>query len=488
MHTRWIIHVTMGALCLVVVRPAGSNDSRESDDPVMPLKAACVSQDTQQAVERALEFLEKDAAKWRKERGCATCHHGTMTVWALSEARSQGHTVNVETLEDTVRWTKDQFVPRFNKPRDPRPGWNLVSIPAIYLGVMAQSLPILTRDEINQIAVHLARHQEEDGAWLMPPAANGAPPTWESRETLALWALLAWEPSVPADPQEAAAARVNREKATKWLSENKPTETTQSIGLRLLVDLRTGKSAEECEARINWLLSRQNSDGGWSQVTDSPSDAYATGQALWVLSFAGVKQDRPEIGRAVSFLVANQREDGSWPMTCRSHPGVDTTRQRNPVPITYFGSAWATLGLVRSSPPALDLAARQQRAFDSIRAFGGTFELDEASPGKPVVSVKVVYEVDDQELMTLTPLLTAFPDLKTLQFKSARITDAGLVSLNSLAQLQSLSLENAAVTDAGLVHLKPLTHLEELNLKGTNVTDVGVQDFQTAMPRVKVVR
>ena len=56
------------------------------------------SAEARKAVERGLAFLEADAAKWRKERKCATCHHGTMTVWALSEAKSQGYAVAAETL------------------------------------------------------------------------------------------------------------------------------------------------------------------------------------------------------------------------------------------------------------------------------------------------------------------------------------------------------------------------------------------------------
>src|SRR5262249_49813116 len=128
------------------------------------------------AVERGLAFLEKDAAKWRKERGCATCHHGTMTVWALSEAKSQGYSVSAETLLGTTDGRQDRLVPRFSSSRDPRPGWNLVSVPAIYLGAMSQSLPVLSRQEINKVAVHLTAHQEEDGAWLTPPSGNGAPP------------------------------------------------------------------------------------------------------------------------------------------------------------------------------------------------------------------------------------------------------------------------------------------------------------------------
>lgn len=442
------------------------------------------TQKTQQSIARAMEFMEKDAAKWRKERGCATCHHGTLTIWALSEAKSQGYTVNAESLADNVQWTKDQFVSRFSKPRDSRPGWNLVSVPAIYLGVMSQNLSILSRDEINKTAVHLARHQEEDGAWLLPPPENGQPPTWESRETLALLALLAWEGHVPADPKDAAAAGAAKEKAVAWLGKNKPTETTQATLLRLLLDVRRAKPAQP---GIDTLLKRQNADGGWGQVKDSPSDAYATGQVLYVLSFAGVKNDRAEI-KAVSFLVKTQREDGSWQMATRNHPGTDVTRKRHPVPITYFGSAWATLGLVRSVPPVLEIAKRQQKAFDEIRRLSGTFQVDDKSPDKPVTQVDIRYELDDEELAHLAGRLTAFPQLVTLQFKSPKITDAGLAPLKSLALLRSLTLENATITDAGLAHLKALSYLETLNLKGTKVTDAGVQDFQKALPKAKVNR
>ena len=50
----------------------------------------------------------------------------------------------------------------------------------------------------------------------------------------------------------------------------------------------------------------------------------------------------------MAFLVATQKADGSWPMTSRAQPGAKPFK--NPVPITYFGSAWATLGLLRSTP------------------------------------------------------------------------------------------------------------------------------------------
>ena len=158
------------------------------------------------------------------------------------------------------------------------------------------------------------------------------------------------------------------------------------------------------------------------------------------------------------------------------------------MPITYFGSAWATLGLVRFVPPPIDLATRQQRAIDAIRMYGGTHDVDENIAGKPVVKVKIVYEVDDQELAQLVDLLTAFPELRSLTFKSARISDAGLTHLQNLPELRSLSLENAAVTDVGLASLTRLARLEELVLKGTQVTDAGVREFQTRQGQIRIAR
>jgi squalene cyclase len=109
-----------------------------------------------------------------------------------------------------------------------------------------------------------------------------------------------------------------------------------------------GKPPKDLVPQIDGLLGRQNADGGWGQDQDLPSDAYATGQALYFLNLAGVPADRAEVRRGVAFLVATQKDDGSWPMTSRAHPGAKP--MTNPVPITYFGSAWATMGLMRSVP------------------------------------------------------------------------------------------------------------------------------------------
>jgi hypothetical protein len=352
---RMIPAVTFLALALALlcalavgVRPARPADLKTKAS----LDAAVSPQQIRKAAERGLAFLQNDAAKWRKERKCATCHHGTMTVFAFAEATSQGYAGAAATLAEAAKWTRERLKD-IARPRDPRPGWKMVNTPAIYLALMAQAVPgqqAVSAEDLKQIAGHLLRHQEADGswAWSSAPPKNRPPPFFESDEVATLLAYMALGPHVPADPGKKSEARDGRGRASAWLGKVKASDTTQAAALQLLVKVRAGGPAKDLGPEIDRFLCLQNKDGGWGQLHDRPSDAYATGQALYVLSLAGVRSDRREVARAAAFLVASQKQDGSWPMTPRAHPGA--TPANNTVPITYFGSAWATLGLMRSGP------------------------------------------------------------------------------------------------------------------------------------------
>lgn len=318
-----------------------------------PKKDAPTTAQVQKAAERGVEFLVADATKWRKEKECATCHHGAMTIWALAEARSRGYAVKEETLADVVKWTKDRLFANLDKPRDTRPGYSMVNSPALYLSAMAQAVTkqdALTADDLKKIAGHLVRHQEKGGewAWSAAPAANRPPPFFESDEVATLLADIALAPQVPADPKAKSEVRDAREKGLAWLAKEKPTGTTQALAFRLFRDARAGKPAKELQPQIDALLKRQNKDGGWGQLTEAASDAYATGQVLYFLNIAGVKADAKEMRRGIAFLVTTQKDDGSWPMTRRGHPGV--TPGNFTWPIVHLGSAWATIALARNAP------------------------------------------------------------------------------------------------------------------------------------------
>src|SRR5205814_6506113 len=143
-------------------------------------------------------------------------------------------------------WTKDRLLDRIDKPRDTRPGWSMVSTPALYLALMAQAVPkqqAVSADELKRIAGHLLRHQEADGAWswASAPAQNRPPPVFESDEIATLLASLALQRQVPADPKEKSAVRDSRDRAAAWLRKSTPNDTTQAAALRLFVRAKAGE-------------------------------------------------------------------------------------------------------------------------------------------------------------------------------------------------------------------------------------------------------
>ena len=72
---------------------------------------------------------------------------------------------------------------------------------------------------------------------------------------------------------------------------------------------------------VNWLKSKQNSDGGWGEVCESYEDRSLMGcgpstpsQTSWALLslFATGEVDSKAASRGVEYLVATQNQDGSW--------------------------------------------------------------------------------------------------------------------------------------------------------------------------------
>ncbi|MBC7855118.1 MAG: hypothetical protein IAF94_16935, partial [Pirellulaceae bacterium] len=175
------------------------------------------------------------------------------------------------------------------------------------------------------------------------------PPINESQTTDAAWIIMTLQGETGADapePQRAALA-----KAIAWLDAAKPSDLHQDKVLKVLLAARAGQPREKMQATIDELFALQRADGGWSQtVPEMKSDAFATGQTLYALALAGYTAERPEIKRAINFLIATQQPDGSWPMLSRSTPDGSPGSSKLLTPINCGAASWATLGLARLAP------------------------------------------------------------------------------------------------------------------------------------------
>jgi squalene-hopene cyclase-like protein len=317
------------------------------------------TQQVHRTVDRAIAYMQTESAAWLKTRKCAACHHVPMPLWALSEAERQGYAIDkkfVAEATESLLGSRDKLMaskifPNPADPPDPRPQARGLNMGLPFLAVAAQSLPALNegqKQSLKLIAEEIVRKQQPDGSWKFF-ATLRRPPINESQTTDAAWIIMALEgqsgPGAPKSQREALA------KAVAWLDAAKRSDLHQDKVLKVLMGVRSGKPRKALQTTIDDLVALQRADGGWSQtVPELKSDAFATGQTIYVLSLAGFSAEQPEIKRGIDFLVATQKPDGSWPMISRSTPDGSPGSAKLLTPINCAASSWATLGLVRLVP------------------------------------------------------------------------------------------------------------------------------------------
>ena len=313
----------------------------------------------QQTVDRAIVYMQAESAAWLKSRQCAACHHVPMPLWALSEAERQGYAIDKKFVVDTIEsllGSRDKLLaskifPNPADPPDPRPQGRGLNLGLPFLAVAARSLPSLEegqKQSLKLIAEEIVNKQQPDGSWEYF-ATLRRPPINECQTTDAAWVIMALEGETGPDAPESQRAALS--KAIAWLDAAKLSDIHQDKVMKVLMGVRSAKPRETMQTTIDELLALQRADGGWSQtVPEMKSDAFATGQTLYVLSLAGYTAERSEIKRGIDFLVATQTPDGSWPMISRSTPDGSPGSSKLLTPITCAASSWATLGLAKLAP------------------------------------------------------------------------------------------------------------------------------------------
>jgi hypothetical protein len=122
------------------------------------------------------------------------------------------------------------------------------------------------------------------------------------------------------------------------------------MAFRLLGLRWAGADASDTGAAAAALLRQQRGDGGWAQLPTLPTDAYATGLALFALHEGGALavSDRA-FRRGAEYLLRTQLADGSWFVQTRSFPLQPFVGTRFPHGRSQFsslaGTCWASMAL-----------------------------------------------------------------------------------------------------------------------------------------------
>lgn len=292
---------------------------------------------------RALPYLIDEGIAWMEERECVSCHQVPYQLWSLRSAARAGLTVDAGKLAEWSDWSLDWRRWNNAKARGTEAevvAGNVDTIAALLMGRDRQP----EQPEGAWVAGfvdHLVQTQAADGSWKaggQRPLAK-LPPR-EVTEITTRWAMEALRSAGDTEKVKAAL-----EKARAWLAAGQAAGlSTEWHALRLLTEGGTTREA---------LLALQKPGGGWGWLASDPPDALGTGIALYALARDGVPFADPAIQRALRFLEGTQRPDGSWP--------VPSTRakDKNKIAATssYWGTAWAAIGLLEFREPTASSAA-----------------------------------------------------------------------------------------------------------------------------------
>jgi len=228
-------------------------------------------------------------------------------------SRQHGFKIDETLFRAQARFTHESFRTRADDLRDGT-GIGGKSMTVGY-GLWTLHLANWDRDTTTSAMItYLLKTQAEDGRFwsntVRPPLEDSA----FTATTIVAYYMEKFVPTSDASEVEHAVARAKR-----WLLQNQPKtqedRNSRFWGLQLL-----GADREQVESARAAVLDGQRPDGGWAQMAEMKSDAYATGQTLFVLRETGLPVDHSTYQRGVRFLLDTQLEDGTWHVKTRSKP------------------------------------------------------------------------------------------------------------------------------------------------------------------------
>ncbi|QDT06121.1 hypothetical protein K227x_45280 [Rubripirellula lacrimiformis] len=156
-----------------------------------------------------------------------------------------------------------------------------------------------------------------------------------------------------ASPQQRPRVAVARKAADEWLAT--ALLVSQQDRLWRLWGLHHLGGDDEIKRSVREdILAAQQSDGGWSETSQRPSDALSTGQTIFMLCRTGTAPDHPAIIRGGDFLLRTQYPDGSWKFESHATPVQPFFDNGDPHGKNQFisvaATAWATSALLQSLP------------------------------------------------------------------------------------------------------------------------------------------
>ena len=285
-----------------VVRTLGGTPK----DLAKPVRLSGELPDKRTAITHSVQLLERTSDQFFHKSGCFACHEQPAAEFASAAARAKGIPVDEKAEHERILQITSTINPVALEGAAALGGAdnNLYAVEALVrAGYPSNRIT-------DYLAANLAMSQGGDGGWHLPGYSRSPIQDSDfSRTAMALRALKTYGP-----PGRADEMKQRMERGKQWLVHAEPV-ILEDLDMRLVGVAAAGASAAELRRLAEPILTQQRSDGGWAQRQGYPSDAYATGMTIWALNEAGVM--RPD-AKAVKFLLATQKDDGSWHVASRA--------------------------------------------------------------------------------------------------------------------------------------------------------------------------
>lgn len=318
--------------------------------------------DVETAVRRGLQCVQRAAVNWHSNEDCFSCHHHTLPMLASREGSKVGLPWDTDWMEVQADSTYSYFEQRVD---DMNVGAHVPGGAAtVGYGLWALSLDEHPSDETTTAMVNyllqiqgVVRRQDgrspeltnvSRGRWI---ASCRRAPLQASMVGDTVLSLIGIERY--ASEQQRPRAAIARLEADRWLA-SVPLASQQDRLWRLWGLHHLGGD-DDIKRRVrDAILAAQQNDGGWGETSERPSEAFSTGQTIFMLCHAGIAPDDPAITRGRDFLLRTQHADGSWKFESHVKPVQPFFDNGDPHGKNQFisvaATAWATAALVQLMP------------------------------------------------------------------------------------------------------------------------------------------
>jgi squalene-hopene/tetraprenyl-beta-curcumene cyclase len=277
------------------------------------------------SLDKAVAFMDDAARTWNTTRGCVTCHtNGLYLIARASKADFTRAAAYRETRKLASSYLKD-YVSGGKSQKGQRGAVEGLVATASFLAISDMAtqrrLSATTREGLD----YIWGLQSEEGAWSEWLKCRWPPYEVDDHfgATLAAVAL----GKTPSSYRRRKTTRAAEQKLRSYLGAHPPANLHhKGMMLWVAANLEDVVAPKQRDRWVRELREHQRDDGGWrlsdlgddqwrrpkDEAAQLPSDAYATGFAVFALRQGGVAADDEALQRGLHWLRGQQRASGRW--------------------------------------------------------------------------------------------------------------------------------------------------------------------------------